>query len=108
MLLSKHALSCSESLGKYCFLFVTYASNDEIARRDLWTELRTMDASMPPTPWIDVGNFNVVHEMAECSDYFQGMPIPSKVQEFQYCVGEIGFVNMPGLGPTFTWSNKRT
>lgn len=72
----------NEILGKYFFLSVIYASNDEVARSDLWANLRVMNESMPPTPWLVVGNYNVVYQMAECLEYFQGMPIPYSVQEF--------------------------
>lgn len=105
---SMHCHVYSENLVKYFFLSVIYTSNDEVARRDLWADLRVMNESMPPTPWLAVGDFNVVYQMAECSDYFQDMPIPFRVQDFQGCVRDIGFVDMAGSEPVFTWSNKRS
>lgn len=45
--------------------------------------------------------------MPDCSDYYSRMAVPSKVQEFQCCIGDIGLVDIHGFGPTFTWSNKR-
>lgn len=62
---------------------------------------------MPPaTLWLTLGDFNVVYQMSECSNYFLGMPIPNKVQEFQNCIREVGLVDIPCSGPLFTWSNR--
>src|SRR4051812_10943760 len=46
--------------------------------------------------------------MEECSDYYAGMPVPTKVQDFQSCVSKVGLMDIPFVGPVFTWSNKRT
>lgn len=63
---------------------------------------------MPPTtPWLILGDFNVVYQMSECSDYYQGMPIPPKVLEFQNCIRKVGMVDIPSFGPLYTWSNRR-
>lgn len=92
---------------KYFFLSAIYASNDEVDRRSLWAELHVLNRSMPPSPWLVVGDFNIVLHMTDCSEYYDGMPVPNKVQEFQNCVGNIGLVDVSRSGPPFSWSNKR-
>lgn len=94
--------------GKYFFLSVVYASNDEIDRMERWDKLRMMEESMPPSPWLALGDFNVVFQMSECSEFSVGMIVPSKVQEFQDYIRDVGLVDISSKGPSFTWTNKRT
>lgn len=58
--------------------------------------------------WLVVGDFNVIKTMMESSEYFQGMPSPSPTLEFQKCLRDLEFLDMPHSGPFFTWTNKRT
>lgn len=99
---SSEAMHChvySQSVGKYFFLSFIYVSNDEIDRRDLWAELRLMDELLLPSPWLALGSFNVVLQRTDCSDYFSGMAIPNKVQDFQCRIGDVGLVDILGFGP---------
>lgn len=75
--------------------------------RTLWAELISLNRSMPPSPWLALGDFNVVLHMTDCSNYYAGMAVSSKVQDFQSCVGDTGLVDIPWSGPPFTWSNRR-
>lgn len=89
------------------FLTVIYASNNEIKRRLLWRELTQLKSSMPAEPWIASGDFNVVHKIMERSDYYPGMPLVNKIQDFQKCIVETDVVDISCEGLIFTWSNKR-
>lgn len=74
----------SVAFVKCFFLTVIYGSNNEVERSDLWSEMRSVKKSMPPTiPWLVFGDFNVIHHMSKRSDYFDGMPVFSEVQDFQ-------------------------
>lgn len=74
--------------------------------KKLWEKMRTLKVSITPSPLLVLGDFNVIYKMEETSDYFQGMPIPSKVQEFQTSVESTDLVDVHGKGFFFTWSNK--
>lgn len=52
--------------------------------------------------WMLVGDFNVIFSMAERSDYFQGMMVDKKGQEFQSCIEEIGVTDIASEGLFYT------
>lgn len=57
-------------LQKYFFLYVVYASNDHIVRRELWADLQVVSSLSSHVPWIVLGDFNVTLHMNERSDFF--------------------------------------
>lgn len=95
------------SLQKYFFLSVIYASNCELERRLLWADLSDIRAQIPHVPWLTVGDFNVIRNMGERSDFSEGMPCPSSSLDFQECLNTVDFLDLHHIGPHFTWTNKR-
>lgn len=63
---------------------------------------------MPEVPWLAVGDFNVVKSMDERPNFFEGMFCPSSSQDFQQFLYNLEFLDLPHLGPTFTWTDKRS
>lgn len=57
--------------------------------------------------WILAGDFNVILNMFARLDYFQRMPVASNVQEFKWCVEDIGVTDIHADGSLYTWSNNR-
>lgn len=76
-------------------------------RRFLWTDFIDLKAHIPSVPWLAVGDFNVIREMEERSDYFDGMVCTSPTSEFQSCLNAVDMLDLHHVGPTFTWTNKR-
>lgn len=107
---SSQSINChiySEKIRKYFFLSAIYASNDEIDRRILWSEMRNLKSLVSSAPWLAVGDFNVVLQMNECSEFYDGLAAPSKVQDFHSCINDTELIDIPQSGPIFTWTNKR-
>lgn len=49
----------------------------------------------------------MILNMSESSDFYTGIAVPPKVQDFQACIYDLGLVDLPHSGPSFTQSNKR-
>lgn len=99
---SEQVIHChlySTKLQRYFFLSIVYASNSGIEIRLLWRELVILKNSMPSQPWVDLGDFNVIHNVSKRFDFFAGMAIVSTIQEFHGCLTETGLVDIPGKGP---------
>lgn len=60
-------------MQKYFFLSIVYASNDHLVRRALWTDLVKVSSHASSVPWLVLGDFNVILNMKEHSDYFLGI-----------------------------------
>ena len=59
-------LHCKISYGSLmCFCSFVYASNDGIIRRELWKNLECFRNSVGQSPWLIVGDFNVVKSPCE-------------------------------------------
>lgn len=86
---------------------MVYALNDETKRKDLWMDLNRVSLLMIDEPWVVVGDFNVIRNMRETSDSYDGMPSTRAVQDFRDCLDDIGLVDWRPDGTLFTWSNKR-
>lgn len=76
-------------------------------RRRLWSDLKDLCSIIPSIPWLVIGDFNVISQMEEMSDYYTIMPIPGNVQEFQHCLAATGLTDIYNKDLFFTWSNKR-
>lgn len=62
---------------------------------------------MANVAWLLGGDFNVILNMFERSDFFQGMPVARNVLEFRSCIEDINVTDLHADGPLFTWSNNR-
>lgn len=77
-------------------------------RRSLWQAFYDIKDNMPDVPWLAIGDFNVIKSMDERSDFFMGMPYPISSRDFQHFIYNLEFMDLPHLGHTFTWTNKRS
>ncbi|KAH7858770.1 hypothetical protein Vadar_027812 [Vaccinium darrowii] len=72
-------------------------------RRSLWGEMISLASSIGYTPWIQIGDFNVVRRRSE---RVLGFDV-GVAAEFNTCLDSIDMDDMPSKGMWFTWSNKR-
>ncbi|KAE8681581.1 hypothetical protein F3Y22_tig00111311pilonHSYRG00001 [Hibiscus syriacus] len=85
-----------------------YGSNDGIARRLLWQQLRDFEATVGISPWIIGGDFNIILHSNESFDYDLIGPLStSDMRDFQEVLAKLDLINHPFFGPSFTWSNKQ-
>lgn len=97
----------STLLDRYFFFSVIYTSNSDMERRFLWQDLCLTHSCMSEVAWLLTGDFNVILNMSENSDYYLGMTIPMNMQDFRNCVEEVGITDLYSEGPSFTWNNNR-
>uniref|UniRef100_A0A5B6YUZ1 Reverse transcriptase domain-containing protein n=1 Tax=Davidia involucrata TaxID=16924 RepID=A0A5B6YUZ1_DAVIN len=82
-----------------------YGSNDYLVRRQLWSQLRGLVGAFGQTPWILLGDFNVVRSHEEKTG---GRGIDSgEVEEFNSCLYNVGVDDLNGKGRWLTWDNQR-
>ncbi|KAH7845446.1 hypothetical protein Vadar_002057 [Vaccinium darrowii] len=80
-----------------------YGQNLSGDRRSLWGEMFSLASSIGTTPWIQLGDFNVVRRRSERVVGFD----VGAATEFSACIDSIDMDDMPSKGMWFTWSNKR-
>ncbi|KAH7852585.1 hypothetical protein Vadar_026731 [Vaccinium darrowii] len=80
-----------------------YGQNLSGDRRSLWGEMFSLASSIGTTPWIQLGDFNVVRRRSERVVGFD----VGAAAEFNACIDSIDMDDMPSKGMWFTWSNKR-
>ena len=86
------------------FLTFVYASNDSIDRRELWSKLEDLHPSIGNSPWLLVGDFNVIKHPSE---KLGGRILNTYEQDFLACSETIGVVDHLAVGCYYTWTNKR-
>ncbi|KAM1263144.1 hypothetical protein PS2_027954 [Malus domestica] len=87
------------------FASFVYGSNDDIARRDLWSNLVAQSIMVSNIPWIILGDFNVTQFTNEVVGGVQG--ISSAMNKFDLCINNANVVDLIFNGVQFTWCNKR-
>lgn len=92
------------TLAKVVFyVSCVYGHNSMVDRRRLWEAMRYVHSIIGDTPWLQLGDFNVVRQMSE---RLVGFDCNSAL-EFNSCLDFIEMDDMPFKGLLFTWSNKR-
>ena len=90
--------------GKQFLCSCVYASNFEVDRQYLWSEMSYIKAQYVLTgvPWIVMGDFN---ETLASSEHSRGTLSSANLrgmQAFQSAVATCNLTDLPSLGPTFT------
>ncbi|KAH7848240.1 hypothetical protein Vadar_001278 [Vaccinium darrowii] len=85
------------------FISYVYGHNSMVERRSLWNDMQSVSFVIGDTPWLQMGDFNVVRRLSERLDGFDS----NAALEFNTCLHDIGMDDMPFKGLLFTWSNKR-
>lgn len=81
---------------------VAYGLHSVVKRRKLWDKL--MEVTPPNgTPWIILGDFNVVKAVDE--KIGGRTPTVYDMQDFDSCCSTIGVFDCPSSGEFFTWTN---
>ncbi|XP_039043801.1 uncharacterized protein LOC120183093 [Hibiscus syriacus] len=85
-----------------------YGSNDGRERRLPWQHQRDLDRNLGHFPWIIGGDFNIILNSNESSDFdLLGPSSLSDIRYFQDILSDLDLFDHPYFGPTYTWSNKQ-
>ncbi|GKV25846.1 hypothetical protein SLEP1_g35229 [Rubroshorea leprosula] len=76
-------------------------------RKSLWDELVLLSKNLPEVPLILGGDFNEIRFPQERSDWFQTLEFSKDSELFHERLNEAELLDLPALGPQFTWTNKR-
>ena len=87
------------------FCSTIYASNNQIDRRVLWSHHQWCASTVGSKPWFLVGDFNTTRFYSEKNG--GNMNTNIVMEEFHECLFNLELVDMPFLGPLFTWINHR-
>ena len=85
------------------FCSAIYASNNQIDKRVLCSHLQWCASTVGSKPWFLVGDFNTTRFASENNG--GNMNTDTAMEEFHECLFNLELVNMPFLGPMFTWIN---
>lgn len=84
--------------------FFIYANCYARIRAELWDHLNAIAPTIS-TPWLIVGDFNIV---ASCAEKQEGQNrIPEGMHEFPNFIMQMGLIDSGFIGETFTWFNNR-
>lgn len=89
--------------SKFFYLSIVYGSNSFVERRRLWAEMRVFNSVCGDSPWIMVGDYNIVRARAERLEEFDS----NAVGDFNNCLEDLEMEDLPTKGFWFSWSNKR-
>ena len=79
-----------------------YGHNDYIPRRELWASLKLFSTTTSSSPWMVLGDFNVVIHGRE--KVGGDTSCPSYIEELNLCCFEAGLEDLKSSGNFFTWS----
>lgn len=77
--------------------------NSSVDRRGLWRDLRFLPSCIDDSPWVQMGEYNIVRRESE---RLGGFDVQSAA-EFNSCLVDIGMDDLCFKGFTYTRSNKR-
>ena len=80
----------------------TYGLNCYIQRRQLWNSLCSLSANLRDSPWLLLGDFNVVRYSSEKLDGDQSWP--NYMTELNECCTTASLEDLRFLGQLYTWS----
>ncbi|KAE8665579.1 hypothetical protein F3Y22_tig00112540pilonHSYRG00052 [Hibiscus syriacus] len=92
--------------GLSFFIPAVYGSNDGITRRQLWSQLGSIDSFVGDAAWL-VGATSMSFKKIEKSSNPISSSTSSDILEFQKCVEDLGIFYHQFIGPLYTWSNKQ-
>ncbi|XP_039032919.1 uncharacterized protein LOC120168182 [Hibiscus syriacus] len=94
--------------GHSVVITAIYGSNNSESRRGLWDYLRSLESEIDHYSWVLGGDFNVIADAQESSDYdLLGLHSSADMEEFKDCLEDLEVHDHPFTGPLFTWSNKQ-
>ena len=69
----------------FCLSFI-HGFNDGMARRSLWRHLINLQGSISHGPWLLAGDFNIILQPNESSNFNGSQRTSSETREFQECL----------------------
>ena len=87
------------------FCSAIYASNNQVDRRVLWSHLQLCASRVGSKPLFFMGDFNTTRFASEKNG--GNMNTDTVMEEFHECLFNLEIVDIPFLGPLFTWINRR-
>ena len=104
----EQCISCGVTFGMQKFyLSAVYGFNEGIDRRQLWSHLISLKGSFSQHPWLVAGDFNVIAQAFESSNFDGSQGLNLNSREFIECLQTIAIFDHASIGPLFTWSNKQ-
>ena len=79
-----------------------YGHNDYIPHRELWASLESFSTSDGPSPWLVLGDFNIVRNGEE--KIGGDSNCPNYINDLNACCYEAGLDDLKYSGKFFTWS----
>lgn len=108
-----HLLSSSDQLlcvqvtcldtQRICYISAVYGANSLLDRRVLWASMRSLSSFIGDSPWLQLGDFNVVCRSSERLGNFD----VTVAAEFRQCLFDINMEELTTRGAWFTWTNRR-
>ncbi|XP_022040599.1 uncharacterized protein LOC110943151 [Helianthus annuus] len=81
-----------------------YASNNDRERKLLWDALKVHKRAVHSSPWIIIGDFNVVLNLEDKCAGTSG--VSSAMRDFNECVNDIEVLDIRAHGMHFTWNQQ--
>ncbi|GJW90116.1 trichome birefringence-like protein 3 [Tanacetum coccineum] len=97
-----HVKIFHKATNQTMFCSFIYASNSQIQRRLLWNELGMHKLVVRGSPWVLMGDFNVVLNMEDV--YVGASSLNSAMYEFKDCVANIEVIDINLSGLHYTWN----
>ncbi|KAE8658684.1 hypothetical protein F3Y22_tig00116970pilonHSYRG00037 [Hibiscus syriacus] len=73
----------------------------------LWNHLQDFHGMISDVLWMLAGDFNIILDPQENSNFCGSMDVSRDMKDFQHCVREMGVLDHSCIGPLFTWSNHQ-
>ncbi|XP_039025941.1 uncharacterized protein LOC120159418 [Hibiscus syriacus] len=94
--------------GHSVVITAVYGSNYSQSKKGLWDHLRDLERVIGHSSWVLGGDFNVIADAQESSDYsLMGPHFSADMEEFKDYLEDLEVQDHPFVGPLFTWSNKQ-
>ncbi|CAJ2645397.1 unnamed protein product [Trifolium pratense] len=87
-----------------CYIAAIYASTSHVNRRELWSELNSLQSRFIG-PWCMIGDFNAV--LGAHEKYGRCLPNKTSCDEFSNWTNSNHLIHLDTLGNQFTWANAR-
>lgn len=98
-------MSFKNSHNKEFYLTVVYGYNERSNRKNLWRELRYQNHTIGDTPWLLMGDFNII--INSRGKIGRHRVDRNAIKDFTDCIHDLDLAVIPSTGFKYTWSNRR-
>ncbi|GKE32773.1 hypothetical protein Tco_1452095 [Tanacetum coccineum] len=93
-----------KAMDKVLYCLFIYASNNPIARRELWADLAVHKQAVHGMSWVLMGDFNVALNLED--SHSGSSQMSSAMIDFKDCVSAIDIMDINCTGLHYTWNQK--